>query len=141
MSGDAPGLQNQCGARKSSGWVRFPFASATSRLKGARARIGLALLLISAGVGMLVYGAVFRTVPVFEPKPATAPVAGTEAELAGGDLLPATPAAPETAETLIQARTSEPELVLETTVGGVTRSASGRITRTYTEEPPAECPT
>ena len=28
MAGAAPGLQNQCGARKGPGWVRFPFASA-----------------------------------------------------------------------------------------------------------------
>ena len=30
MAGDAPGLQNQCGARKGPGWVRFPFTSAIS---------------------------------------------------------------------------------------------------------------
>jgi hypothetical protein len=28
VSGDAPGLQNQCGVRKGPRWVRFPFASA-----------------------------------------------------------------------------------------------------------------
>ena len=36
---------------------------------------------------------------------------------------------------------SEPALIKEASVGGVTRDASGKIKQTYTGEPPEECPT
>jgi len=36
---------------------------------------------------------------------------------------------------------SEPALIKEASVGGVTRDASGRIKQTYTGKPPEECPT
>lgn len=36
---------------------------------------------------------------------------------------------------------SEPALIKEASVGGVTRDASGKIKQTYTGKPPEECPT
>jgi len=36
---------------------------------------------------------------------------------------------------------SEPALIKEASVGGVTRDTSGKIKQTYTGEPPEECPT
>ncbi|MHC4680264.1 MAG: hypothetical protein ACYTEK_16380 [Planctomycetota bacterium] len=36
---------------------------------------------------------------------------------------------------------SEPALIKEASVGGVTRDASGKIKQTYTGQPPEECPT
>ena len=41
----------------------------------------------------------------------------------------------------VPARVSEADLIKEVTVGGVTTNSSGGIDRTYTDKPPAQCPT
>ncbi len=51
MSGGAPGLQNQCGVRKGSRWVRFPFTSA---------------IFLAGAIASLVYGMKYHTQPVLE---------------------------------------------------------------------------
>jgi hypothetical protein len=41
----------------------------------------------------------------------------------------------------VPARVSEADLIKEVSVGGVTTNSTGGIDRTYTDKPPAQCPT
>ncbi len=167
MSGGAPGLQNQCGVRKGSRWVRFPFTSA---------------IFLAGAIVSLVYGMTYHTQPVLEeyeeeveiPVPSAfgpmeppgelpmppgeiAGPLGMPAQPPVGEFFPGDPAAsafppflrppPQEKVKVIRViqkthEVPEPRLVYEVTVGGVVRRASGQIQQTYHGEAgPALCPT
>ena len=82
---------------------------------GVRAVVALALVL--CGVGAIVYAAAFHVIPVQSG-----------------------PAEPEAARPAAVME-SEPALVKEVSVGGVMLAGSGDIQRTYSGQPPSQCPT
>jgi hypothetical protein len=112
--------------------------SAHPRTSGvpARGRLGAAVLLVVLGAAAIVYAAALHVVPVFveQAKPAAPPAPAVEEGSA-----PAPQAAP--AKELVASAESEPSLVREVTVGGVVRTPSGEIKRTYSGQAPALCPT
>jgi len=88
--------------------------------RGRAARIVLAAMLVAAGAALVLYGVAVhsRTVLLKQAKPPAAAVA----------------------EKTLQE--SEPALIREVTVGGLRRSLSGELERTYGEgETPSLCPT
>ena len=54
--GGAPGLQNQCGAQQSPGWVRFPFTSGRRRSGDPESKRVAAVLFKRSQVGILEIG-------------------------------------------------------------------------------------
>jgi hypothetical protein len=100
-----------------------------------RAWVGKALpgLLVLAGIALLVCGAAFHFTPVLvEEEQKAAPEVSQAAP---------SPTEPSPAPTQLQTiKESEPDLVREVTVGGVTLD-SGEIKRTYSGKPLSKCPT
>jgi len=87
--------------------------------RGRAARIVLAAMLVAAGAALVLYGVAVhsRTVLLKQAKPPAAEAARAIDE-------------------------SEPALIREVTVGGLRRSLSGELERTYGEgETPSLCPT
>lgn len=80
---------------------------------GRKTRKYLAVILITAGMVLLVFGLAFHSVTIL-------------------------PAESDGQETI---QLSEPEIISDTTVGGVSRVGSGQIKRTYTGKAPSTCPT
>jgi len=108
---------------------------------GARAFVALALVL--CGAGAIVYAAAFHVIPVQSepPKPAAAqPAEGAPEQPATPSVEAATPseAAPAQPAAVME---SEPALVKEVSIGGVTLAGSGDIQRTYSGQAPSQCPT
>jgi hypothetical protein len=100
---------------------------------GARAAVALALIL--CGVGAIVYAAAFHVVPV-QPEPPKPEAAGPAAPAV--EAAPPAEAAPAQPATVME---SEPALVKEVSIGGVTLAGSGDIQRTYSGQAPSQCPT
>lgn len=112
--------------------------------RGLVARL-LALVVLLGAAGMVGYAVGFHSLPV---------LAEQEVDMSGfappGMLPPGLPdlgppgAEPEPFPAMMETVTldeSEPALVREVTYGGVARTSSGEIQRTYTGEPPSQCPT
>jgi hypothetical protein len=100
---------------------------------GVRAVVAIALVL--CGVGAIVYAAAFHVIPVqsgpAEPEAAQPATPAVEAA-------PPSEAAPARPAAVME---SEPALVKEVSVGGVMLAGSGDIQRTYSGQPPSQCPT
>ena len=111
------------------------------------------VVLVVLGAAAIVYGAAFHVLPV-HPAPATPseptaapapePFAAPSPESFMG--LPGRAAPPKVQEPIAEKAPapimeSEPALVREVSVGGVTLSEAGDIRRTYSGAPPAQCPT
>ena len=111
------------------------------------------VVLVVLGAAAIVYGAVFHVLPVLpapatpsEPTVAPAPEPSAAPSLNAFLGLPGSVAAPKVREPVAKEAPapimeSEPALVREVSVGGVTLSEAGDIRRTYSEAPPAQCPT
>ena len=102
----------------------------------------LPLPLLLAGIALLVYGAAFHIIPVFPKQEANAPPPAQPLPMISpfgsfGALAPSQPSAP----TIQPVQEPESKIVREVTVGGVARSADGKIERTYTGQPLSQCPT
>jgi hypothetical protein len=78
-----------------------------------KAKITIFCLLILLGGVLLTYGAFFHSTDVLPQQD-------------DGSAIPAK---------------SEPALIKEASIGGVTRDKSGKIKQTYTGKPPEDCPT
>ena len=127
MPGGAPGLQNQCGADKVPGGFDShsppPFIEPRSWNSLMSMDVVLAMtkktkiiafcVLIVLGAALLAYGALYHSTNILPQQ------GGDSAALAK----------------------SEPALIKEASVGGVTRDESGKIKQTYTGKAPAACPT
>ena len=77
MPGGAPGLQNQCGACESPGWVRFPFTSAIFVVLKERSAVLrlirtilqrglLPIVMLGLGIASLVWGAKHHILEIYE---------------------------------------------------------------------------
>ncbi|MHC4592951.1 MAG: hypothetical protein ACYS8L_09695 [Planctomycetota bacterium] len=96
-----------------------------------------ALLLAWAGIVLTIYGATSHAQPVLvereldlPPRLGPGPFPGELPEFAG----------PPVTE-IVETSESEPGLIREVTVGGVTRLETGEIQRTYSGDAPSLCPT
>ena len=97
-------------------------------------RIASAAMLLWGGMVLILFGAGFHKKTVLIPEEKKAPpVQLPEA------FLPAPPSPPGAEFT--QGVETEPQLIREVTVGGVTLSDAGEIKRTYAGKPPSLCPT
>jgi len=98
-------------------------------------RIASAALLVLAGMVLILYGVRYHRKTVLIPKEKEAlPVQIPEAFLQE-------PPSPAPAPQFTPGVESEPQLIREVTVGGVTLSDAGEIKRTYAGKPPSLCPT
>jgi hypothetical protein len=96
-------------------------------------RVLIAVLLLLAGLGMLGYGARFNSqVVLMEQEVELPPPPGF-----GGELPFSLPPIVET----VPLEESEPRLIREVSIGGVSRLPSGEIQRTYRGAAPTQCPT
>ncbi len=112
------------------------------RKQAARAVTGKVLLgvfLVSVGLSLIVYGVRFHSEPVLVEQEVEPPAAEPAPPLFFTSRPPVI--APPAGKELVSLRESEPHLIREITVGGVTRLDSGEIKRTYTGKPPTACPT
>ena len=113
----------------------------------------LPALLVIGGLASLIYGAMFRFVPVLEERetkttieiPTAFPPVGPmgEAFPPGGAPFGGPPPFLKKTVTRIDLDTiveSEPELIREVSVGGVALLDSGELKRTYSGKGPALCP-
>jgi anti-sigma factor RsiW len=97
-----------------------PRVTGRRRFRGGARRLALAAILVAAGAALVIYGVAVhsRTVLLKQAEP---------------------PAAAEGSRTIDE---YEPVLIREITVGGLRRSLSGELERTYGEgETPSLCPT
>ena len=98
-------------------------------------RVASAALLLMAGLACVFYGARFHKKTVLMPQENEAlPVQIPEAFLAEAP----SPAAPPQFTPGVE---TEPQLIREVTVGGVTRTDIGEVKRTYSVKAPSLCPT
>ena len=113
--------------------------------RGLVARL-VALVVVLGATGMIVYAVGFHSLPVlaeqkvdmsgFAPPEMLPPGLPDDFGPPGGEPEPF----PDMMET-VTLDESEPALVHEVTYGGVARTSSGEIQRTYTGKPPSQCPT
>jgi hypothetical protein len=97
-----------------------------------------ALLAVCAAVVLIVYGAAFHSKAVLVERKLELPASMFPEGLPPGQF-PGLPAIPDTE--IVPLDQSEPHLIREVTVGGVTRLENGRLQRTYVGEAPSACPT
>ncbi|MHC5034353.1 MAG: hypothetical protein ACYTFZ_04900 [Planctomycetota bacterium] len=96
-----------------------------------------ALLLAWAGIVLAIYGATSHAQPVLVEQQLDLPAGLGPGPLPGE--LPGFPGPPVTE--IVETSESEPRLIREVTVGGVTRLETGELQRTYSGEAPSLCPT
>jgi len=109
----------------------------------------LPLILVVIGVAFVIYAVLFNARTVFGLPPAAGTEEISSAIVSGISTAPVVTPSPSTTSALTPAAApstdsvlmSEPAMVLEVTVGGLTLAASGEIRRTYVGAPPAACPT
>ena len=107
--------------------------------RSAAARLWPVALLVSAGIGLVVYGAAFHTQDVLVEQDLPAELVPPELPGFPGEQFPAMPAPPKTFTAPLAH--SGPDLVREITYGGIARLEDGTLKRTYTGDPPSGCPT
>ena len=96
-----------------------------------KGRIVFALVLVTAGAGLLAYGLFHNSITVWSKSPAPPEIAAVEGE--------PSPTMPVVAQPEI---TSESAVTQEVARGGVTRDESGQIKKTYEgTAAPKACPT
>jgi len=94
-----------------------------------------AVLLLWAGIVFVLYGVRFHRETVLVPqesKPAAAEIPA--------DFLSQPPSQVQSAAAVPMTET-EPQLIREVTIGGVTRTNTGEVKRTYSGKAPSLCPT
>ncbi len=101
------------------------------------------LLVLLAAAALILYGAAFHFIPVLavqpaEPESQASPAPQITPPALGIAAAPIPQLSPDLRQTIVL---SEPAAVQDVTVGGLTRSASGQVQRTYAGKPLSQCPT